>query len=98
MAAAEIRAVGLSASNVVPPASSSAATSVDKSKQWLQWAGYFCGAMSFVIVPILFTLGAVTFGIINIRRGEDKHGWQQIGLGVVGLLFSMLLYVSRRWN
>jgi len=68
-----------------------AATNPDQTQKWLNWAGYFCGGMAFIFWPILFGPAGIIIGVVNLRRGEKKHGKQQIGLGALGLVVGFLI-------
>jgi hypothetical protein len=63
----------------------------EQTRQILVWAGYFCGAMAFLFWPIILGPAGIIIGVVNRRRGEKRHGQQQIGLGALGLIIGLVI-------
>ena len=61
-------------------------------------AGIVSGAVSFLIIPILFGLLGVLLGILGIARGERRLGTiamvSVLGLAVGFILSFLVLYVA----
>jgi hypothetical protein len=45
--------------------------------------GYILAFMPILILPIVFTLAGVGVGIVNISKGENRHGITQIVIAVI---------------
>ena len=54
-------------------------------------AGIVSGAVSFLVIPILFGLLGVLLGILGIARGERRLGTIPIVVSVLGLAVGFIL-------
>jgi hypothetical protein len=54
-------------------------------------AGIVSGAVSFLVIPILFGLLGVLLGILGIARGERRLGTIAIVVSVLGLAVGFIL-------
>jgi len=44
-----------------------------------------------VFWPIILGPAGIIIGVVNLRRGERRHGQQQIGLGALGLVAGLVI-------
>lgn len=58
-------------------------------------AGYICAFISLFFIPIIFMLGGMIIGIINMTKEEMGHGIVQIILsficGIIGMALGMAM-------
>ena len=54
-------------------------------------AGIVSGAVSFLVIPILFGPLGVLFGILGLARGERRLGTTAIVVSVLGLVVGFIL-------
>ena len=65
-------------------------------------AGIVSGAISFLIIPILFGPLGILLGILGLARGERRLGTIALVVSVVGLVVGfilsfLVLYASGTW-
>lgn len=54
-------------------------------------AGIVCGAVAFLVIPILFGPLGVLLGILGLARGERRLGTVAIVVSVLGLVVGFVL-------
>jgi hypothetical protein len=54
-------------------------------------AGIVCGAVSFLVLPILFGPLGVLLGLLGLARGERRLGTIAIVVSVLGLVVGFIL-------
>ena len=54
-------------------------------------AGIICGAVSFLVIPILFGPLGILLGILGLARGERRLGTIAIVVSVLGLVVGFIL-------
>src|SRR6476661_7482220 len=72
-------------------AQSSSSITVAQDRSFLIWGGYVCGALAFIFWPIILGPAGIIIGVVNLRRGEKRHGQQQVGLGALGLVVGLVI-------